>query len=143
MLLIPGSMVQVQDSGGIVERLLGLLDIARPHVTAEAITQIAHVLRAFPDMAEVLSYLLHRLLCSWVPAAGAYAAVCTPGSTASAEREGSADAACRVLPVSSAKDQLSDAPGRFECCIVLRGAQTEATRLGLGLASTSQAWTNL
>ena len=49
--------VQVQDSGGIVERLLGLLDIARPHVTAEAIIQIAHVLRAHPDMAEVPSVL--------------------------------------------------------------------------------------
>ena len=47
----------MQDSGGIVERLLGLLDIARPHVTAEAIIQIAHVLRAHPDMAEVPSDL--------------------------------------------------------------------------------------
>ena len=46
-------LLQVQDSGAIVERLLGLLDIARPHVTAEAIIQIAHVLRAYPDMADV------------------------------------------------------------------------------------------
>ena len=59
-------LLQVQDSGGIVERLLGLLDIARPHVTAEAIIQIAHVLRAYPDMADVCP----TLWLFWVPFPG-------------------------------------------------------------------------
>lgn len=43
----------MQQSGGIIERLLGFLEVGKDHVTAEAIIQIAHVLRCFPDIAEV------------------------------------------------------------------------------------------
>ena len=44
---------QVQDVGGIIERLLGFLEVGKPFVTAEAVTQIADLLRRFPDLAEV------------------------------------------------------------------------------------------
>lgn len=45
--------MQVQDVGGIVERLLGFLEVGKPFVTAEAVTQIADLLRRFPELAEV------------------------------------------------------------------------------------------
>ena len=35
----PGGHVQVQDVGGIVERLLGFLEMGRDHVTAETLIQ--------------------------------------------------------------------------------------------------------
>ncbi|KAK9786802.1 hypothetical protein WJX73_006669 [Symbiochloris irregularis] len=45
--------LEVQDVGGIVERLLGFLEVGKPYVTAEAVTQIADLLRRFPDLAEI------------------------------------------------------------------------------------------
>lgn len=45
--------VQVQDVAGIVERLLGFLEIDKPFVIAEAVIQVADLLRRFPEMAEV------------------------------------------------------------------------------------------
>ena len=45
--------LQVQEVGGIVERLLGFLEIDKPFVTAEALIQIADLLRRYPEMAEV------------------------------------------------------------------------------------------
>ena len=43
----------MQDTAGIVERLLGFLDVGKAHVTAEALTQIKDVLRRYPEIAEV------------------------------------------------------------------------------------------
>ena len=47
------ALPQVQDVGGIVERLLGFLEVGKPFVTAEAVTQIADLLRRFPELAEI------------------------------------------------------------------------------------------
>ena len=44
-------MVQVQDTAGIVERLLGFLEVGKPHVTAEAMIQVKDLLRRYPDIA--------------------------------------------------------------------------------------------
>lgn len=43
---------QVQDVGGIVERLLGFLETGRDFVTAEAIIQLKDLLRCYPAIAE-------------------------------------------------------------------------------------------
>lgn len=43
--------MQVQDTAGIVERLLGFLEVGKPHVTAEAMIQIKDLLRRYPDIA--------------------------------------------------------------------------------------------
>ena len=43
----------MQDTAGIVERLLGFLDVGKAHVTAEALTQIKDVLRRYPEIADV------------------------------------------------------------------------------------------
>ncbi len=43
---------QVQDVGGIVERLLGFLETGRDFVTAEAIIQLKDLLRRYPTIAE-------------------------------------------------------------------------------------------
>ena len=43
--------LQVQDTAGIVERLLGFLEVGKPHVTAEAMIQIKDLLRRYPDIA--------------------------------------------------------------------------------------------
>ena len=46
------AMLQVQDVGGIVERLLGFLETGRDFVTAEAIIQLKDLLRRYPAIAE-------------------------------------------------------------------------------------------
>jgi hypothetical protein len=43
---------QVQDVGGIVERLLGFLEMGRSFVTAEAVIQLKDLLRRYPAIAE-------------------------------------------------------------------------------------------
>ena len=43
---------QVQDVGGIVERLLGFLETGRDFVTAEAVIQLKDLLRRYPAIAE-------------------------------------------------------------------------------------------
>lgn len=43
----------MQDAAGIVERLLGFLEIGKPHVTAESLIQIKDLLRRYPDIADV------------------------------------------------------------------------------------------
>lgn len=43
---------QVTDATGIVERLLGFLDMGRPCVTAEAVVQISDLLRKQPSLAD-------------------------------------------------------------------------------------------
>ena len=45
-------MTQVQDVGGIVERLLGFLETGRDFVTAEAVIQLKDLLRRYPAIAE-------------------------------------------------------------------------------------------
>ena len=42
----------MQDVEGIVERLLGFLELGVPYVTAEALVQIRDLLRRFPKLAE-------------------------------------------------------------------------------------------
>lgn len=44
--------MQVQDVGGIVERLLGFLETGKSFVTAEAVIQIKDLLRRYPSIAE-------------------------------------------------------------------------------------------
>lgn len=46
-------VVQVQDVPGLVERLLGFLDIGKDFVTAETIVQVKDLARKYPDIAEV------------------------------------------------------------------------------------------
>lgn len=46
-------LVQVQDVPGLVERLLGFLDIGKDFVTAETIVQVKDLARKYPDIAEV------------------------------------------------------------------------------------------
>ncbi len=48
----PLSLAQVQDVAGIVERLLGFLELGRQHVTAETLIQVKDLLRRYPDVAE-------------------------------------------------------------------------------------------
>jgi len=43
----------VQDVPGLVERLLGFLDIGKDFVTAETIVQVKDLARKYPDIAEV------------------------------------------------------------------------------------------
>ena len=43
---------QVQDTTGIVERLLGFLEAGKTHVTAEALIQIKDLLRRYPEIAQ-------------------------------------------------------------------------------------------
>lgn len=45
-------VLQVQDASGIVERLLGFLEVGKAHITAEALIQIKDLLRRYPDIAE-------------------------------------------------------------------------------------------
>ena len=45
--------MQVQDVPGLVERLLGFLDIGKDFVTAETIVQVKDLARKYPDIAEV------------------------------------------------------------------------------------------
>ena len=45
-------VAQVQDVGGIVERLLGFLETGRDFVTAEAVIQLKDLLRRYPAIAE-------------------------------------------------------------------------------------------
>ena len=49
----PPSPPQVQDVPGLVERLLGFLDIGKDFVTAETIVQVKDLARKYPDIAEV------------------------------------------------------------------------------------------
>ena len=42
----------MQDVAGIVERLLGFLEMGKDHVTAETLIQIKDLLRRYPDVAE-------------------------------------------------------------------------------------------
>ncbi len=51
-LLSSAAALQVQDVGGIVERLLGFLETGRDFVTAEAIIQLKDLLRRYPTIAE-------------------------------------------------------------------------------------------
>ncbi|BDA42681.1 beta-adaptin-like protein A [Coccomyxa sp. Obi] len=44
--------IEVQDVGGIIERLLGFLETGKSFVTAEAVIQIKDLLRRFPSFAE-------------------------------------------------------------------------------------------
>ena len=46
-------LLQVQDVPGLVERLLGFLDIGKDFVTAETIVQVKDLARKYPDIAEV------------------------------------------------------------------------------------------
>ena len=43
----------MQDVPGLVERLLGFLDIGKYFVTAETIVQVKDLARKYPDIAEV------------------------------------------------------------------------------------------
>ncbi len=43
----------MQDVPGLVERLLGFLDIGKDFVTAETIVQVKDLARKYPDIAEV------------------------------------------------------------------------------------------
>ncbi|DBA85225.1 TPA: hypothetical protein ACH3X2_005929 [Trebouxia sp. C0005] len=45
--------LEVQDVPGLVERLLGFLDIGKDFVTAETIVQVKDLARKYPDIAEV------------------------------------------------------------------------------------------
>lgn len=45
--------LKVPDVSGIVERLLGFLEIGKDHITAETIIQMKDLLRRYPDIAEV------------------------------------------------------------------------------------------
>ena len=51
-LLCECDTLQVQDTAGIVERLLGFLEVGKSHVTAEAVIQVKDLLRRYPDIAE-------------------------------------------------------------------------------------------
>lgn len=44
---------QVQGVAGLVERLLGFLDIGKDFVTAETIVQVKDLARKYPDIADV------------------------------------------------------------------------------------------
>ncbi len=48
-----GVCLKVQDVPGLVERLLGFLDIGKDFVTAETIVQVKDLARKYPDIAEV------------------------------------------------------------------------------------------
>ena len=52
-LLIGVVLEQVQGVAGLVERLLGFLDIGKDFVTAETIVQVKDLARKYPDIAEV------------------------------------------------------------------------------------------
>lgn len=45
--------MQVQDVPGLVERLLGFLDIGKDYLTAETVVQVKDLARKYPDIAEV------------------------------------------------------------------------------------------
>ena len=46
-------MLQVSEVPGIIERLLGFLEIGKDFVTAETVIQIKDLMRRYPDAAEV------------------------------------------------------------------------------------------
>lgn len=45
--------LKVPDVAGIVERLLGYLEVGKEHITAETLIQMKDLLRRYPDIAEV------------------------------------------------------------------------------------------
>ena len=42
----------MQDAAGIVERLLGFLELGKPHLTAEVLIQIKDLLRRYPEIVD-------------------------------------------------------------------------------------------
>ena len=51
LLLLP--VLQVSEVPGIIERLLGFLEVGKDFVTAETVIQIKDLMRRYPDAAEV------------------------------------------------------------------------------------------
>lgn len=45
--------LKVPDVAGIVERLLGYLEVGKEHITSETLIQMKDLLRRYPDIAEV------------------------------------------------------------------------------------------
>ena len=47
------TLKQVPEVDGIVERLIGFLDVGKDHITAETLIQLCDLLRRFPEAADV------------------------------------------------------------------------------------------